>query len=696
MKTYRTDEIRNVGLFGHGGSGKTSLAEAALYDAGVTDRLGSVPEGNTVTDFDSDETKRKISISLATAPFDWKNHKINLIDAPGFLDFVSEVLATLAVIDTAVVVVRATAGVEVGTEQIWQMCDDRQLPRAIVINRMDKDNADFEKALSSCQSKLSPHALPFTIPIGESLEFSGVVDVVNEKAYRFDKKEAKEIPIPDSLKSQVQSFREKLLESAAESDENILNQFLETGSLSPEQFVIGLKARIQSGELFPVFASSAPQNKGVQPILDALVQFFPSPKRCPDVSGKDPKTGSPITRKQESNAPFSALVFKTMTDPYVGRISYLRVMSGTLKHDTLYVNASKDKDEKVAGLFALRGKTQDPIPEAAAGDICVVTKLSVTNTNDTLCEKGHPIVLSQIEFPQPVFTMALSPKTKGDEDKLSTALTKIMEEDQTIRTRRDAETKQSLISGLGDVHIDINVERMKRKFGVDIELKVPKIAYRETIKGKAEAQGKYVRQTGGHGQYAVCSLKVEPLPRSQGFEFVDKVVGGVIPNQFIPSVEKGVVKAMEEGVLAGCRMIDIRVTLFDGKYHPVDSSDMAFQIAGSMAFKDAVTSAGLVLLEPIGELWVTVPDHAMGDIMGDLNSRRGRILGMEPEVRNQQTVKATVPMAEMQRYALDLRSKTQGRGHFKLTFLRYDEAPSNIAESVAAGSKKDKVAAGHA
>jgi len=697
VKTFRTEDIRNVGLFGHGGTGKTSLVESILFDAGHTERMGRIEEGNTVTDFDPDEIKRKISISLSTAPIEWKNHKLNLIDSPGFLDFVSEVIAALQVVDTALIVMSAQAGVEVGTEQVWEMADSRHLPRALFVNRMDKENADFERALILAQEKLSPRVLPFTIPIGEAEALKGVVDVVHGKAYQFEKKEAKEIPIPDDLKEKAKTYREKLLECAAESDEALLNKYLESGELSPEEFATGLRNRIVEGELFPLFCGSAHRNVGIQTLLDSLVAYFPNPRWRSEVHGKDPKSGKEITRKSESTTPLSALVFKTMTDPYVGRITFLRVFSGVLKPDSLYYNPQKERDEKVASLHAFRGKHQETLTEAQAGDICVITKLAITNTNDTLCDKHNPVMLPSIQFPEPLLTMALQPKTKGDEDKLSTALTRIMEEDPTIKTKRDSDTKQSLIAGLGDLHIDINVERMKRKFGVDIELKKPRIAYRETIRGKGEAQGKYVRQTGGHGQYAVCSLKVEPLPHGGGFEFVDKVVGGVVPNQFIPSVEKGVIKAMEEGVLAGYKMIDLRVTLFDGKYHPVDSSDMGFQIAGSMGFKDAVANAGLVLLEPIGQLEVTVPDQFMGDIIGDLNARRGRILGMEPEVKEQQLIKATVPMAEMQRYAIDLRSMTQGRGKFKLTFLHYEEAPPNVAESVATDAKKDKekVAAAH-
>jgi elongation factor G len=690
MKTHKTEEIRNIGLFGHGGTGKTSLTEALLFTAGATDRLGKVEEGNTVTDFDPDEIKRKISISLATAPLEWKGHKINLVDTPGFIDFVSEVIATMRVVDTALIVVNAAAGVEVGTEQTWERAEENRVSKAIFVNRMDKENADFDRTLQQIQEKLSSKASPFTIPIGQAESFKGIVDVIRQKAYHVEKKEMKEIPLPADLKEKAKAFRDKLVELAAEADETLLNKFLETGELSEEELAKGLKARILAGEIVPVFAGSAIQNIGTHLLLDAFISYFPNPKERGGVKAKDPKSGKEIVLKGESSEPFCALVFKTMTDPYVGRISYLRVFSGVFRPDAVYYNAAKEKEEKVAGIFSFKGKQQENLTEAHAGDICVVTKLSVTTTNDTLCDKSHPMLLLPIEFPEPVLTMALQPKSKGDEDKLSNALTRIMEEDPTVKTWRDADLKQSLISGLGDLHIDINVERMKRKFGVDIELKPPKIPYRETIKGKAEAQGKYVRQTGGHGQYGVCFLRVEPLPRGKGFEFVDKIVGGVIPNQFIPSVEKGVLKAMEEGVLAGYPIVDIRVTLFDGKYHPVDSSDMAFQIAGSMALKDAVTNAGLVLMEPIGEVEVVVPDSFMGDIIGDLNSRRGRILGMEPEVKGQQKIKAMVPMAEMQRYATDLRSMTQGRGKFKLVFSHYEEVPPNLAEKIVVEAKKEK------
>lgn len=694
MKAYRAKEIRNVGCFGHGGSGKTSLIEAILFNSGATDRLGRTEEGNTVTDFDPDEIKRKISISLSTAPFEWKNHKINLVDSPGFLDFIADVIAAMHVVDTALLVINAQAGIEVGSEQAWELAEKRKLPRAFFINRIDKENADFEGSLSALQQQFSSRALPFALPIGQAQSFCGIVDLVMQKAYQFQKREVKEIPIPPDLQEKAKQFYEKLVECAAESDESLLNQFLETGSLTPEQFVNGLRVRISAGELFPVFCGSAYQNIGVQPLMDGMVHYFPSPQWRQEILAKDPKSGKEMTLKTEASSALSAVVFKTITDPYVGRISYLRIFSGLLKPDAVYYNANKETEEKVGTVFAFRGKHQEPLPAAEAGDICVVTKLAATNTSDTLCEKARPALLPSIHFPDPVLTLALEPKSKGDEDKLSTALTRMMEEDPILKIRRDPDIKQLLISGLGDLHLEIHVERMKRKFGVDVELRPPKIAYLETIKGKAEAQGRYVRQTGGHGQFGLCFLKVEPLPRGKGFEFVDKVVGGVIPNQFIPSVEKGIVKAMEEGVLMGYPMVDLRVTLFDGKYHPVDSSDMAFQIAGSMGFKEAVTQAGLILLEPIGELEVMVPESSMGDIMGDLNSRRGRILGMEPELNGYQLIKATVPVAEMQRYAIDFRSMTHGRGKFKLAFSRYEEVPPSLAEGVIAQAKKGKVASG--
>ncbi len=690
MKTYQTEEIRNIGLFGHGGSGKTSFAEALLFTSGVLDRLGRIEEGNTTTDFDPDEIKRKISISLALAPFEWKGKKINLIDTPGFMDFVSEAIAASRVVDTSLILINASSGVEVGTEQAYERADEFKQVKFLFVNRMDKENVDFDRVMNQIQEKLFSKALPFTIPIGQAEQFKGIVDVVNQKAYQFDKKEMKEIPLSDDLKGKAKQYRDQLMESAAESSENLLNHFLESGELTFEEFISGLRSRILSRELVPVFCGSAYQNAGMQLILDAFAAYAPHPGDRREATGKDPKSGKEIMRKPDSKAPFAALVFKTTTDPFVGRITYFRVFSGIFKPDSVYYNSVKEKEEKVSGILTLRGKHQESLNEAYAGDICAATKLGITMTNDTLCDKANPIVFDPIAFPEPVLTLALEPKGKGDEDKLSSALTRIMEEDPTIKTWRDPEIKQSLISGLGDLHIDINAERMKRKFGVDIELKPFRIPYREAIKGKAEAQGKYVRQTGGHGQYGVCSLKVEPLPRGTGFEYVDKVVGGAIPNQFIPSIEKGVIKAMEEGVLAGHKMVDIRVTVFDGKYHPVDSSDMAFQIAGSMAMREAVTHAGLILMEPIGTVEVTVPDAYMGDIIGDLNSRRGRISGMEPDVKDHQVIKAVVPMAEMQRYAIDLRSMTQGRGKFKLTFSHYEEVPAHIAEGIVAESKKEK------
>ncbi|MHB2018657.1 MAG: elongation factor G [Candidatus Xenobia bacterium] len=688
MKKYSTEEIRNVGLYGHSTTGKTSLTEAMLYASGGTDRLGKVDDGNTVSDYDPEEVRRKISVYASVAPAEWNNHKVNVIDTPGFMDFVADVIGSMAVVDAAVLVIAAPAGVEVGTEKMWELAEQRELPRLFVVNKMDKENADFSKALASIQEKLSPSAVAIQLPIGSMEKFRGVVDLVDMVAYEFDAKgHAKKIDIPADMKADADEARARLVERAAEGDDDLTMKYLEEENLSQEEVVKGLHLGLAQGKVFPVLCTSSTRNVGVSTLLDALVRFGPKPNERGQVEGKNPKNGEAVKRTVQASGHFAGLVWKTTADPYVGKLTLLRVMCGTFKADTTYLNSSKEKDEKVGQVFVQRGKAQEQVPEAVAGDLVTVAKLTETVTGDTLCDKDSPLLLPSIPFPEALISMAVFPKSKGDEDKLSAGLARLTDEDPTFHVRRDPETRETIASGMGEQHLEVAVERLKRKFGVDVSLAVPKVPYKETIRGKVQIEGKHKKQTGGHGQFGHVWLELEPLERGKSFEFVDRIVGGVVPRNFIPSVEKGVRKAMEEGVLAGFQMVDVRVTLYDGSYHSVDSSDMAFQIAGSLALKEGAKKAQPILLEPIMNVEVTIPDQFMGDVIGSLNSKRGRILGMEPMARKMQVVKATVPLSEMLRYAIDLRSITQGRGTYTMSFSHYEEVPPNITDTIVAAAK---------
>lgn len=690
MKSYTTEKIRNVGLFSHGGVGKTTLTEAILFLTGTTDRQGRVEEGNTVSDYDPDELKRQMSIQSSLAPFEWQGHKINLIDTPGFIDFVGEVLGAMRVVDGAVILLSAQAGVEVGTHKVWELAEEHSLPTCLFVNRTDKEHADFFKTLDQAKESLSQKVVPLQIPIGSAEHFTGVVDLISKKGYILEKNQKKEVEIPQDLKEKVAQYREKLVELVAEGDDDLLTKYLDGQELSEEELRAGLTRGILKRSIFPLLCGSASHGIGVHLLLEFLIHFFPSPLERGEVKGTDPKSKNPVTRKPSPQEPFSALVFKTSTDPYVGKITYFRVLSGTLKADSVVLNPGKGKEEKISGIFLMRGKNQENVGEVVAGDLASVAKLQVTSTADTLCAKDAPIICDPIPFPEPVFTAAVVPKTKGDEDKLSVGLSRMMEEDPTFKYRRDNEIRQTLISGLGELHLDINMERLKRKFGVQVDLEPPKVPYKETIKAKIQVEGKYKRQSGGRGQYGHCWLELEPLERGKIFEFVDKVVGGVVPKNYIPAVEKGVREAMEEGVVAGYPLVDLRAKIYDGSYHNVDSSDMAFKIAGSMALRKGAAEASPVLLEPIASVEIIVPEGNMGDVMGDLNSKRGKILGMEPAGKGKQMVRALVPAAEMQRYAIDLRSMTQGRGFFRISFSHYEEVPPHVAEGIIQRARKDK------
>jgi len=677
-------------VIGHGGTGKTTLVDALLFEAGAIDRLGRVDDGNATTDYDPEEIRRKHSINLALAPLQWRGYKVNLLDVPGYPDFVGEVASALRVVEGALLVVDGVSGVEVQTERGWQLVTNRGIRCIAVVNRLDRENSSFTRAVESLQSRFSATFLPIHLPIGTANAFSGIVDLLSMQAFVLEGEKKATAPIPADLVDQARTLREKIVEVAAETDDTLVEKYLESGELSPEEVMRGLRAAVLSGRVVPVVACSALRTIGVASLLDAIVSLLPSPAEAGKVAAVRPDGGKEIVLSPAEEGPLTALVFKTMADPYVGKLSYFRVYTGVLHADSQVYNASKGKVERVGTLFFLRGKHQEPTNQVVAGDIGVVAKLTETGTGDTLASKEEPLLLPSIEFPRPLLSMAVEPKSKADEDKMGTALHRLAEEDPTLHVHRDVEMKQTIVSGMGEVHLEVVVERLKRKFGVDVTLSLPRVPYRETIKGTAKAQGRYVRQTGGRGQYGVCFIEVEPLPRGAGFEFVDKIFGAAIPNQFIPSVEKGVRKAMEEGVLAGYPLVDLRVILYDGKHHPVDSSDIAFQIAGSLALKEAVQQAGLVLLEPIMSLEVRVPDDLTGDVIGDLNARRGRILGMEPQGDGTTVVKALVPQAEVLRYSSDLRSLTGGRGSFEMAFSHYEEVPPHVAEKVIAEARRQK------
>jgi len=687
--TIEIGKIRNVGIVGHGGVGKTSLVEAMLFAAGAVTRLGRVEDGTTTTDFDPDEIKRKISINTSVAYGDWKGHRINFVDTPGYGDFIADARAGLRVVEAAVVVVDAVAGVQVQTEKVWKFATEFNLPRAVVVNRLDRERADFFRTLEALGRRLKGRLVPIHIPIGEEHDFKGYVDLVKQKAVTFADGKPSEGEIPAALADRVKEWREKLVEAAAETDDELLSKYLEEGSLGEPEMLKALRAGIADGKVMPVLCATAARGIGAVALLDLIVEAFPSPGDRAEVSGVDAKTKQEATRPADAKAPVTALVFKTLSDPHVGKLSLFRVYSGTLKNDSTLVNPANGAKERMGHISWLQGKTQKNVETLGPGEIGVVAKLKETQTGDSLSEEAHPFALPKITFPEPAISFAIQPKTRGDEDKISIALARIAEEDPTVHHHFDPETKQLLISGVGSLHVEMVVERMKRKYNVDVNLMPPRIPFKETVKGRAEAQGKYKKQTGGRGQYGDTWLRIEPMPRGGGFEFVDDIFGGAVPRNFIPSVEKGVRDAMKKGILAGYPIVDMKVTLYDGSYHDVDSSDMAFQIAASMGLQKGFMEAHPILLEPIVNVEVTTPaDHA-GDVIGDMNSRRGRIVGMEPAGETA-SVRAQVPMAEMLTYETALRSMTGGRGGYSMEFSHYEEVPAFIAEKVVKEAKAEK------
>jgi elongation factor G len=689
LKRYSADRIRTVAVVGHGGTGKTTLVEAMLFQAGAIDRMGRVEDSTTTTDFDPEEIRRKHTIYAAIAPLEWADSKLNLLDAPGYPDFIGEVVGALRVADAALVVVDASAGVQVQTEVCWALAERQGLPRLVVVNRLDRENASFARALEALRARFGTRVVPVQLPVGAETGVRGVVDLATMTAHVVVDGQERVEEVPAELREAAAAARETLVEAAAESEDALVERYLEAGTLTDEELARGLLAGVATGRIVPVLAAAGARRVGVAQLLTAMVRLLP-PAAAARVTGRHPRSDEEVVLEGSEQAPLAALVFKTMADPYVGRLSYFRVYSGVLASDSQVLNATRDRVERVGQLYLVRGKHQEATAQVPAGDLGAVAKLAETMTGDTLCARDHPVRLAPIDFPAPAIAMAIEPKSKADEDKMGAALHRLAEEDPTFHVRRDAELKQTVISGMGESHLEIMADRLRRKFGVDVTLRPPRVPYRETVRGKAQAQGRYVKQTGGRGQYGVCVIEIEPLPRGAGFEFVDKIFGGAIPNQFIPSVEKGVRKALEDGILAGYPVVDVRVTLVDGKYHEVDSSDIAFQLAGALAVKEAATQAGLILLEPILDLAVRVPEELMGDIIGDLNAKRARIQGMEPQGDGTTVVKAQVPQAEVLRYASDLRSITGGRGSFTATFSHYEPVPAHIAERVAAEAKRQK------
>jgi elongation factor G len=693
MKKYEPDVIRNVGIFSHGGEGKTSIVEAMLFLAGENTRLGSVNDGTSLMDYEPEEIERKGTISSSFACFEWGKNKINLLDTPGDDNFISDAKLCMRIVDGAIIVVSAVSGVKVQTEKVWQYANEFSVPTALFVNKIDRERADFGRIVEDLKKNFTDKTvLVIQIPMGAEENFKGVIDLLSLKAYVYKNDGSGSFSmtdIPAEYLEEAKQYREKLVETSVEMDDEVMERYLNGDEIKDEEVERCLREGIWGRKIAPVLCGSAAMNVGIATLLDTIVQYFPPPTYKKEVEGINIKTGERMTREMSADKPFSAFIFKTFTDPFAGKLTLFRVYSGEIHPDMTVLNVTKDEKERIGQIFYLVGKKQKPAGFASAGDIAVVAKLKEAGTGDTLCDEKSPIRYESVKLSPPVISFSLHPKAKGDEDKLNTSLAKLIEEDQTIKYSRDEQTKEFLLSGMGQVHIEVIVEKMKRKFGVEVELKEPKVPYKETIKGTVKVQGKYKKQSGGKGQYGDTWLEMSPLPRGSGFEFADKVVGGSVPRQYIPAVEKGIVEAKNQGMLAGFPVVDFRVALYDGSYHDVDSSEMAFKIAASMGFKKGLEQCKPVLLEPIMKIEVIVPDENMGDIMGDMNSRRGKIIGVESRGNNQ-VVKASVPMAEILRYAPDLRSMTGGRGTFTMEYDHYEEVPGQIAEKIIEAARKEK------
>jgi elongation factor G len=681
MKAYDTAHIFNVGLFSHGGAGKTSLAEALLFKTGAVNRLGRVEEGSATTDFDPDEVKRHMSVSLALAPLEWQDNKINLVDTPGYADFFGEVAEAARIADGAVVLLDAVSGVQVGTDAVWKKLDELETPRLIFVNKMNRENADFQRTVGQLRERYGKRIVTLTVPVGSEHDFRGVVELVSRKVYLDD--QTADTNVPAEMAELVEKEREALIESVCEVDDELINKYLEGEELTDEEVYGALRQGTASLQLVPVLCGSATAQKGIEPLLGAIVAFLPSAEQA-KVRLADGGVTAP-----ESDGKLAALTFKTISDPFIGKLSFVRVYSGSLNADSHVWNAEKKHDERVGHVFTMRGKQQEPMPRIDTGDIGVIPKLAETSTGDTLTTKSEAVRLAGIKFPEPSFSASITPRTKADVDKMSSAMSRMLEEDHTLRIHREQSTGETIIEGMGESHVEIFIERLQRKFSVAVDLGLPKVPFRETASASAKAQGRHVRQTGGHGQYGVVFLEVEPLERGGSFEFADKIVGGAVPRNFIPAVEKGVREALDSGVLAGYPVVDVRVSLVDGKYHPVDSSEQAFRLAGSIGFKAAMQEAHPVLLEPVMDVEVTIPDEFTGDVMGDLNGRRARVQGINP-LGGSSAIQAQIPQMEMLKYSTELRSVTQGRGTYTMAFSHYEEVPAHISQQVIAQRKKEQ------
>ncbi|HVX28833.1 MAG TPA: elongation factor G [Nitrolancea sp.] len=683
MNTFPVERIRNVGLFSHGSAGKTSLTEALLFLSRTISRQGRVEDGTTTSDWDPDEIKRQISISTSVAPLEWRETKINLLDSPGYADFLGEVKGAMRTCDVALILMDASAGVEVGTEQAWQAADELQRVRALFVNKMDRENANFASALAAARDAFGSSVVPVFVPIGAEKQFRGIVDVLARRAYLFDGANESESDVPSDISDEIEEMRTQLVEAICENDEELMLRYLEDDAIEVDELRQGLRAGVAAGQLVPVFAGSATTNHGTKQLLDAIVDCFPGPGV---IEAKNAK-GETVELQPDPKGPLAALVFKTVADPYVGKLSYFRVYSGTIKSDTHVYDTQKQHDERIGQLYTVRGKEQIAVGEVGAGDIGAVAKLQVVATGETLCDENKVLILDGIAFPAPAFSAAVHPKTKSDLDKMGSAIQRLIEEDPTLHIRRNDETGETLVSGLGESHVQIGLERMARKFGVNVETDLPIVPYRETISMPVKGvEYKHKKQTGGHGQYGHVFLDIEPLEDGD-FEFTERVVGGVVPKGFFPAVEKGVREALDEGILAGFPVSKLRVTLTDGSYHAVDSSEMAFKIAGAQAFKKGALAAKPIILEPMMHLKVTIPEAYVGDVMSDLNGKRAHVQGMEPHENGTTTIDAIAPAAEIQRYATDLRSITQGRGSFTTEFSHYQPVPAHLTEVIIANAK---------
>lgn len=685
MKRYETDRIRNLAFVGHSGSGKTSLTEAMLFKTGAIKRLGRVEDGNTVSDFDKEEINRGVSVGLSVVPVEWQDSKINLIDAPGYFDFEGEVRGALRAAEAALLVMDTSSGIEVGAEKYWKYCEKIDLPRIIFANKIDKENANFVKLVADLHVQFGKKVTPLTLTLGEGPDFHGIIDIINKKAYEYDGFERKEVEIPEIRQLEVDEVYSQLEEAVALTDDNLMEKYFNGETFTEEEFMRGITSGMLNGTIVPLLAGSATLGFGVDELMDIIVKYMPAPNDERANIGFRVEEGEP--RKVDVNEPLSAVVFKTIVDPFVGKISVFKVISGKVTRDTEIYNSSKEITEKAAGLFYLRGKTQIEAQEVVAGDIGAFSKLDQTQTGDTLSTKANPIKYKRIKYPQAALKFAISPQTKNDEDKIGHALLRLQEEDPTFTSERNPETRQLTISGIGNVQLQVVLDKLANSFGVKTDIIPLRIPYRETIKGRSDVQGRHKKQSGGAGQFGDVYIKFEPI--EDGFEFAEEVFGGAVPKNYFPAVEKGLQESMEKGVLAGYPVVGIKATLYDGSYHPVDSNEMAFKIAASLAFKKGVEQAQPILLEPVMKLVTTIPEDYMGDVMGDINKKRGRILGMEPQEDGTQQIIAEAPYSELFEYAIDLRSMTQGRGEFNMEFARYEEVPSMYADKIIEAAKKE-------